>query len=276
MINEAVERWKQVLIDESLVFHFHFRWDNDPELGATLAYADAMAVPRTFTSTRVDLVLAYESKSNDADAYEQTIINNLTSSSNYSYTTDSSTFSSPTIYVNEAVVSNFGQMTPPANDLVINLGQQWFTNFGIPHLDPSVPVPAGEDDLLATLIHEIGHHLGMTSRVEILAEDQLKTSITLWDYFRVDSSAGSVSGFEFRTLPREMRLSTMAEPVGILAINSGTWTKILSLGFDRIPPLDQGDDRTSPHWKDNDLLGGKYVGIMDPTLGPEDSYVVNN
>jgi uncharacterized protein (TIGR03437 family) len=121
--------------------------------------------------------------------------------------------------------------------------------------DPSDGIDSNKIDFDSSAVHEIGHVLGFTSNVGVREENtSAPVSVTFWDLYR------------FRP---GMSLSTF-----------GTTQRILSSGGDQIffdgggelalstgrPDGKGGDGNQASHWKADELTG-KYIGIMDPSIG---------
>src|SRR5262249_47444688 len=121
--------------------------------------------------------------------------------------------------------------------------------------DPSDGIGSNKIDFDSAAVHEIGHVLGFTSDVG-LRETNVNAPIGLsfWDLFR------------FRP--------------GVTLSNFATSTRVLSSGGDQIffdgggelalstgrPDGKGGDGNQASHWKADELTG-KYIGIMDPSIG---------
>ncbi len=115
--------------------------------------------------------------------------------------------------------------------------------------DPSNGIDSDKTDFDAVAVHEMGHALGFISNV-----GGSTTALSLWDIFR------------FRP--------------GTTMATFTTAQRILSVGgehrfYDNHPELacstggpsgTGGDGRQASHWKADELTGGVYIGIMDPTL----------
>ena len=114
-------------------------------------------------------------------------------------------------------------------------------------------------DFVGVAAHEIGHALGFISN----AGGGDLAPLTTWDLFRFRS--GTTPG----TFPTAQRIMSM----GGTQMYYTTENFVLE-GQNRVelslstggPDGEGGDERQSSHWKDDDLTG-RYIGIMDPTIG---------
>lgn len=139
-----------------------------------------------------------------------------------------------------------------ANDATISFNSNF--NFD---LDPNTPVGAGQTDLLTVAKHEIGHALGFLSIVDIIDESinagGVSTDIppTTLDLFRFNASSPLT---DFTLDNRELQPGVASN------FDDSTNTYAMSTG------KHGGDGRQASHWKADELAGGTYIGIFDPTL----------
>jgi len=130
--------------------------------------------------------------------------------------------------------------------------------------DPADGIAPGQLDFEAIVSHEVGHILGFVSCV---GQRELDSSAdaqpSVWDLFRVrpDAIRDGVSTAQ--------RILTSGGEQAFFNADSGT-----SLSTGR-PDGSGGDGRQPAHWKD-DTLSGRYLGIMDPTVGVGDHYYLTN
>ncbi|MCH7224873.1 NF038122 family metalloprotease [Haloferula sp. A504] len=135
------------------------------------------------------------------------------------------------------------------------------TNFAF-DFDNSDGVGAGLFDFETIALHEIGHALGFTSTVDTV--DSLSAQNTpgevtprVLDLFRFAAGTEPGDATSFTTATR------MLEP-GVEATFSDTVLEgAMSTG------RNTGDGQQASHWKDNNLTGLPLIGVMDPTLAPQ-------
>lgn len=120
--------------------------------------------------------------------------------------------------------------------------------------DPSDGIAPDKVDFEAVAVHEIGHALGFRSTAEEhQADNKAPIALSVWDLFRVRPGMPSDG---LATTPRILtaggeQSSTMA---GIeLPVSTGSTGR-------------GGDGRSPWHWKDDDLLNGRYIGVMEPGI----------
>lgn len=129
--------------------------------------------------------------------------------------------------------------------------------------NPDDGVNPTQTDFNSVATHEIGHALGFVSS----GGQGPQAEVTLWDLFRF--RPGTTAG----TFPTAQRvLSIGGDQVyftGQPFLVEGALTNELGLstGGPAGVTTGGGDGRQSSHWKD-DALTGKFIGIMDPSIGP--------
>jgi Calx-beta domain len=147
----------------------------------------------------------------------------------------------------------------PSNTVVATMGFNKAFPFDF---NPDDGITFNQTDFVAVAIHEIGHALGFTSGA---GSDPSTATPTLWDLFRF--RPGTTTG-TFTTAQRVMVAGGEQNYFTgqTFDIENGlpTTEPQLSTGG---PSGSAGDGRQSSHWKDN-ALTGRFVGIMDPTIGP--------
>ena len=114
-------------------------------------------------------------------------------------------------------------------------------------------------DFVGTAAHEIGHALGFISN----AGDGSTTPLTSWDLFRFRSGTTTAT---FTTAQRIMSIggSQMYYTTQAFRVEGLNTTELsLSNGG---PGGGGGDGNQSSHWKADEITG-RYIGIMDPTIG---------
>jgi hypothetical protein len=110
-------------------------------------------------------------------------------------------------------------------------------------------------DFQTVVAHEIGHVLGFLSDTDDFDNDPTLTdNSTTLDLFRFGLNSKPKTFADFQVMPRELR-------PGIEAV-----TTDLVNSYRMSTGEIGGDGRQASHWKDDQLLGTRYIGVMDPTL----------
>lgn len=131
-------------------------------------------------------------------------------------------------------------------------------------------IAPGFYDFETVAVHEIGHLLGFTSVVDSINGGATSISPNPLDFFRFQNNVpggdpSTVS--EFTSFPRYLLPGgeTAETAEAIFDEIANEWRLSTGLDTGRFPHIDQ---RQASHWKDNDLTG-VYIGMMDPTLAPQ-------
>ncbi len=135
-------------------------------------------------------------------------------------------------------------------------------------IDGSIDIDVDTDANLAfeVMIHEIGHALGFTSSVEQVGNAGGEVLLTPLDLFRFEPGDG---GEDFTNSPRVLDPTLehvfydggVFNPSGIPITDIAIGDVPLSRG------VDSADGDQASHWRDEEDLGGIYIGLMDPITG---------
>ena len=150
-------------------------------------------------------------------------------------------------------LSSFG--LPPA----IGLNSKFSFDF-----DPSDGVERDKLDFEAIALHEIGHILGFISCVaQQEVDSSIDAELSIWDLFR-----GRPDSIKSGFAAAQRILASGGEQ----SFFAGDEALPLSTGR---PDGTGGDGRQAAHWKDDNLTG-RYIGVMDPTIGPGESHFITD
>lgn len=164
------------------------------------------------------------------------------------------------VAVNRSVAMALGIPTGTGSQVVATMGFNKSFPFDF---NPDDGVSPTQTDFNSVATHEIGHALGFVSD----AGQGSTAEVTLWDLFRF--RPGTTSG-TFTSAQRVMSIGgSQVYYTGQSFLVEGLATSELGLSTGGPAGVTSGggDGSQSPHWKDDDLTG-KFIGIMDPSIGP--------
>jgi Calx-beta domain len=125
--------------------------------------------------------------------------------------------------------------------------------------NPDDGITAGKMDFDSVATHEIGHALGFSSE----AGGGFFAPVSMWDLFRFRESEASVAAFGttrriMDDLGTQVYFNGQTNTFGTQELKLSTGGPDGNASF--------GDGNQSSHWKADELSGGQYIGIMDPTI----------
>lgn len=138
--------------------------------------------------------------------------------------------------------------------------------------DPGDGIGTGLTDFVTVAAHEIGHALGFISGVD-LVDQRLNANapgvvgVHPLDLFRFGPAANPASLADFGSFARNLQTGVASYTDTINGGFGASAELLMSTGFFT------GDGNQASHWKDNNLTGN-LIGMMDPTLGPEQSFSI--
>jgi len=172
------------------------------------------------------------------------------------------------VSVNKSVAFALGIPVSNPDQLVATMG----FNKNFPYdFNPDDGVSPTQTDFNSVATHEIGHALGFTSNAGVGSTAE----VTLWDLFRF--RPGTSPG-TFTTAQRVMSIGgSQVYYTGQSFLVEGLATNELALSTGGPAGVSSGggDGAQSSHWKE-DALTGKFIGIMDPSIGPGKHEDVND
>lgn len=152
---------------------------------------------------------------------------------------------------------------------------QFNTQFAF-DFDRTDGIAPGFMDFETVAAHEIGHLLGFTSVVDSINAGATSISPNPLDFFRFQND---VPGRDPSTVPEFTAFPRYLIPGGgtpetaeaVFDDIDHEWRLSTGLDTGRFPNIDQ---RQASHWKDNDLTG-VLIGMMDPTLAPQQIFSIS-
>jgi hypothetical protein len=193
-----------------------------------------------------------------ADEADDAIVGSLPTAAQISITTPAAAPWDGSIFGTKANLKAMGLLGLDAQ-FGVSDGQITFNDTFAFDYDNSNGVDAGKIDFETVAAHEIGHLLGFVSDVDIrdLIMDlgiQALWSVTPLDLFRFAHGAEPTNAAQFATATR----SNVPGVEAVFSDTANTWR--MSTG------ATQGDGRQASHWRDDDVSGLVFIGVMDPTL----------
>ncbi|HYV03265.1 MAG TPA: NF038122 family metalloprotease, partial [Blastocatellia bacterium] len=122
--------------------------------------------------------------------------------------------------------------------------------------EPGDGIDSDKLDLEGLVIHELGHVLGFisfTGQPEINSLVEIEPSI--WDFFRLRPDSINTGFTTAQRILSSGGEQTFYADGARLGLSTGR------------PDGTAGDGRQPSHWKDSRLTG-RYIGVMDPSIGP--------
>lgn len=248
-IARAIGVYEELFKDDAISASFEFEWSSQGP--GVLAFAETVQSAQAYSFIRTSIENTYAANSADTDTFENALYANLPSGSSIAYArpgnANDSTNAIQIVWPLRTKFTGIGFGS--SLRIIMNGDLETFDP------DPSTDISPIHDDLTGTLVHELGHHFGFLSNVEVL-NFILEDSITVWDIFRLGANLGAVSPNQFFSSRRELRQTMEAN--GVTAINQAAWALPLSRGT-----TFGGDGFQSSHWKDDTINSGIYIGLME-------------
>jgi hypothetical protein len=239
----------------------------DVDFGATIfgePFDNANIIGATGTSEVVSPVSTVRQRllDNSPTASEQAIYNALPSDSVPTEQNITTLFKSTSVKMGLPNARALGLAPDISDPSAVALGEGdagigFNSAFGF-DFNPDDGVAAGKTDFDSVATHEMGHALGFSSE----AGGGVYAPVSMWDLFRF--RPGAASAATFGTARRIM--SDLGDQVYFNNRTNtfGTQELMLSTGGPD-GESSNGDGNQSSHWK-ADELGGRYIGVMDPTI----------
>lgn len=182
---------------------------------------------------------------------------------------NNNTFDNNNIQVNTAQVKALGLVpTYTANNPGGRDGSVSFSTSFNWDFDRSDGLTPGSFDFVGVAAHEIGHALGFRSGVDLADINALPGAQAPNGVRGLNNIAwGTVNDlFRYGSFEGAQTLDWSIGGTPCLSINAGaSCVGLLSTG------RTNGDGRQASHWKDDSLIGGAPLGIMDPTVASASS-----
>lgn len=266
----ALNVYRGLLKDESINFVLKLKWA-DLGSGGTLGGTPVWSYEYPWGPVKTRLQANYAASSTDADPWEFVVNNNYPSSPiNYNYLSILGNFmtgSTPDVCLTELGQSAIYGSAASSRVILVNCNSSVKWDF-----NPANGILAGHHDFVGMLVHEFGHLMGVSSRVDDILTNSA-TSINLWDVYRMPDTGATVLPAQFVGNNRELGHGESA--VSVLSLSNILFQPSMSTGNEMSFPAVLGDGRQASHWKDDSVPPfGLTLGIMDPSISPGESLSV--
>ena len=255
-LERAAQFWESRLEDPVTVV---FDADINQLGGNTAGQASGEVIGIPYSTVREQLIA-------DARPHER-YVSGLPEAGNLTATFPATADPTDTFQLNENIVLTYGNAKALGIDpaTLPVAPSQFDANISI---DGTIDIDTETDADLAfeVMIHEIGHALGFTSSVETVGNAGGDVFLTPLDLFRFEPGDG---GEDFTNSPRVLDPTLehvfydggVFNPAGIPITDIALGDVPLSRGVDSV------DGEQASHWRDEEALGGIYIGLMDPITG---------